>query len=107
MSVFSRIKSRVQAISPNRSLAIKLVLAFLVVSLAGIALIGVLASNVTAHEFGRFVNTQRQDTLSADLSTYYVTHHGWSGVESILQSKGSSASTTDPIRPLVLVDNNG
>ena len=72
MSVFEKVKSGIQSIYPNRSLAIKLVLAFLAVSLAGIALIGVLASNASAHEFGRFVNTQRPTTLAASLTNYYV-----------------------------------
>ena len=106
MSIFSKIKSGIQGLFPNRSLAIKLVLAFLAVSLAGIALIGLLASNVTAHEFGRFVNTQRPTTLAASLTDYYVTHNGWIGVETIIPNN-SSTSATDPIRPLVLVDNHG
>ena len=105
VSTLSKIKSELQGLLPNRSLAIKLVLAFLGVSLAGIALIGVLAANVSAHEFGRFVNTQRQDTLAANLSTYYVNHNGWNGVATVIQN--NSASTTDPVRPLVLVDNQG
>ena len=105
MSNLSKIKSGLQGLLPNRSLAIKLVLAFLGVSLAGIALISVLASNVSAHEFGRFVNTQRQDTLAANLSTYYVDHNGWSGVAADIQA--NSPATTDPVRPLVLVDNRG
>jgi len=90
---------------PSRSLAIKLVLAFLAVSLAGIALIGMLASNVTAHEFGRFINTQRPTTLATNLTNYYVQHNGWNGVETIIQS--NSPTSTDPIRPIVLVDNQG
>ena len=106
MSILQKAKSGIQSIFPNRSLAIKLVLAFLAVSLAGIALIGLLASNVTAHEFGRFVNTQRPTTLAASLTNYYAAHNGWSGVETIIQS-ANSTTTTDPIRPLVLVDDQG
>jgi len=97
VSNLSKIKSGLQGLLPNRSLAIKLVLAFFGVSLAGIALISVLASNVSAHEFGRFVNTQRQDTLAANLSTYFVNHNGWSGVAIVIQN--NSAATTDPVRP--------
>ncbi|MFZ1041669.1 MAG: ATP-binding protein, partial [Anaerolineales bacterium] len=105
MSVFEKFKSGIQSIYPNRSLAIKLVLTFLVVSLAGIALIGVLASNASAHEFGRFVNTQRPTILAASLTSYYAAHNGWNGVATIIQTSNST-STTDPIRPLVLVDNH-
>lgn len=105
MSIFEKAKSGIQSIFPNRSLAIKLVLAFLAVSLAGIALIGLLASNASAHEFGRFVNTQRPTTLAASLTSYYAAHNGWNGVATIIQSNNST-STTDPIRPLVLVDNH-
>jgi len=106
MSAFEKLKSGIQSIFPNRSLVLKLVLSFLAVSLAGIALIGLLASNVTAHEFVRFVVTQRQDTLAPELSTYYVNHNGWNGVETLIQNS-SSESGTDPVRPLVLVDSHG
>ena len=106
MSILEKAKSGIQSIFPNRSLAIKLVLAFLAVSLAGIALIGLLASNVTAHEFGRFVNTQRPTTLATGLTNYYAAHNGWNGVATIIQNDNST-SPTDPIRPLVLVDNHG
>jgi two-component system, OmpR family, sensor histidine kinase BaeS len=105
MSIFEKAKSGIQSIFPNRSLAIKLVLSFLAVSLAGIALIGLLASNASAHEFGRFVNTQRPTTLAANLTSYYAAHNGWNGVATIIQSNNST-SATDPIRPLVLVDNH-
>ena len=105
MSIFEKAKSGIQSIFPNRSLAIKLVLAFLAVSLAGIALIGLLASNASAHEFGRFVNTQRPTSLAASLTSYYATHNGWNGVATIIQNNNST-SATDPIRPLVLVDNH-
>jgi len=106
MSILEKAKSGIQSIFPNRSLAIKLVLAFLAVSLAGIALIGLLASNVTAHEFGRFVNTERPATLATGLTNYYAAHNGWNGVATIIQNNNST-SPTDPIRPLVLVDNHG
>ena len=106
MSIFEKAKSWIQSIFPNRSLAIKLVLAFLAVSLAGIALIGVLGSNASAHEFGRFVNTERPTTLAASLTSYYAAHNGWNGVATIVQNNNPT-SATDPIRPLVLVDNHG
>ncbi len=106
MSIFEKAKSGIQSIFPNRSLAIKLVLAFLAVSLAGIALIGLLASNASAHEFGRFVNTERPTTLATGLTNYYAAHNGWNGVATIIQNDNST-SPTDPIRPLVLVDNHG
>ncbi|MGA7193455.1 MAG: ATP-binding protein, partial [Anaerolineales bacterium] len=37
---------------------------------------------------------------------YYEDHNGWTGVDAIMQNNNST-STTDPIRPLVLVDNHG
>ncbi|HUH99398.1 MAG TPA: ATP-binding protein [Anaerolineales bacterium] len=106
MSIFEKVKSGIQSLFPNRSLAIKLVLSFLAVSLAGIALIGVLASNVSAHEFGRFVNTQRPTSLATSLTDYYAEHNGWNGVETIIQSDNTTIAT-DTIRPIVLVDNHG
>ncbi len=61
---------------------------------------------LSAHEFGRFVNTQRPTTLAAGLTNYYAAHNGWNGVATIIQNNNST-SPTDPIRPLVLVDNHG
>ncbi len=100
-------KSTLQKIYPIRSLALKLVLAFLAVSLAGIGLIAFLAGRVTNREFARYVVSQRQDTLSSQLATYYQTHNTWNGVETVFQSN-NPGSTMDPVvRPLVLVDNDG
>jgi two-component system sensor histidine kinase BaeS len=64
-----------------RSLAIKLTLAFLFVSLAGIALVAILASRITAVEFGNFINAQNQTLIAEQLADYYETNDGWVGVD--------------------------
>lgn len=103
----SFVKTILQKIYPIRSLALKLVLAFLAVSLAGIGLIAFLAGRVTNREFARYVVSQRQDTLSSQLATYYQTHNTWSGVESVFQANNPGPAVDPVVRPLVLVDNDG
>ncbi len=99
--------TRLQKISPGHSLASKLVIAFLAVSLAGIGLIAILAGRVTNREFVRYVVSQRQDTLSSKLTAYYQAHNNWSGVETVFEYT-NPGNQTDPIaRPLVLVDSQG
>ena len=52
-----------------RSLTLKLTLAFLVVSLAGIALVALFAVRVTASEFGNFVGAQNRDEIVEQLAS--------------------------------------
>jgi two-component system, OmpR family, sensor histidine kinase BaeS len=106
MRILASLRAGLARVFPLRSLALKLVLAFLAVSLSGIGLIVILAASVSAHEFQRFVGTQRQDTLSAQLSGWYVNHNSWSGVQTLIQGV-NPPGLTDPVRPLVLVDSQG
>lgn len=62
-----------------RSLAVKLTLGFLVVSLAGIAFVAFLASRVTAVEFGNFINAQNQTLIAQQLADFYEANDGWEG----------------------------
>jgi two-component system sensor histidine kinase BaeS len=64
-----------------RSLSLKIVLAFLVVSLAGTAILAVLTARGTANEFGSFLFDQYQGNILAQLEEYYRTHESWAGVE--------------------------
>lgn len=64
-----------------RSLAPKLILAFLIVSLAGTVLLAVSAGQVTATEFGHFMFMQNQEATAAELSAYYEAQGSWAGVE--------------------------
>ncbi len=103
----SSFRTTLQKIDPNRSLSLKLVIAFLAVSLAGIGLIAVLAGRVTNREFLRYVVSQRQDTLSSQLAAYYQVHDSWTGVDTVFQSDNPIPPADPIVRPIVLVDNNG
>jgi signal transduction histidine kinase len=71
-----------------RSLSLKLALAFLLVSLSGIALVAVLAGQTTASEFGHFMVSQNQDALAAELVGYYRANGSWAGVEALFSLRG-------------------
>ncbi len=67
-----------------RSLTPKLLLAFLAVSLAAVALIAVFLSIRTARDFDDFVFDQnREDTVNR-LADYYRVHGNWAGAEAVL-----------------------
>lgn len=63
-----------------RSIAVKLTLAFLGVSLLGVAIIAILAGRFTADVFWDFVDTETQQSLIAELQDYYRDHNGWGGI---------------------------
>lgn len=63
-----------------RSIAAKLTLAFLGVSLLGVAIIAILAGRFTADVFWDFVDTETQQSLIAELQDYYRDHNGWGGI---------------------------
>jgi two-component system sensor histidine kinase BaeS len=63
-----------------RSLTLKLILAFLVVSLVGTALVAFLAVWRTNAQFSRFVANQLQDDLVDQLALYYESTGDWRGV---------------------------
>jgi two-component system, OmpR family, sensor histidine kinase BaeS len=67
-----------------RSLTLKLIAAFLVVSLSGTLLFALLARQTTASEFGHFMMTQNRAALTTQLAEYYRSQGSWEGVESRL-----------------------
>jgi two-component system, OmpR family, sensor histidine kinase BaeS len=69
-----------------RSLSAKLILAFLIVSLAGVLLVAVLAGRVTADEFDHFMFRQNQDFLVETLSLYYQEQGSWAGAAALLRA---------------------
>src|SRR3972149_11297504 len=68
-----------------RSLALKITLAFLLGSLAGIVLVAIFTGLAAAADFGHFMMAQDQDFLSAELADYYQVQSGWTGVERVLR----------------------
>jgi signal transduction histidine kinase len=68
----------------NRSLALKLSLAFLFVSLVGIGLVAFLASRITAVEFGNYITEQNQALLAEQVADYYAANNGWNGIHQLV-----------------------
>ena len=95
-----------------RSLALKLTLAFLLVSLTVVALVAVFAGRSTATEFDRYVWEQARRKFIADVSAYYQINRSWRGVAEhlrrqrlALQPDPSDRTSLPP--PFLLVDQNG
>ena len=66
-----------------RSLTVKMVLAFTLVSLVGIALVAVMAAQFTGNQFKEFFENQNSDSLITDLRDYYRLNGSWRGIERI------------------------
>ncbi len=66
-----------------RSLTVKLVLAFTLVSLVGIALVAIMAAQFTGNQFREFFEDQNRESLIADLRNYYSLNGSWRGIERI------------------------
>jgi signal transduction histidine kinase len=64
-----------------RSISSKLIIAFMVVSLAGIILISFLALYTTRNEFNKFSFDKNQSNLVTALQDYYQQNNSWSGIE--------------------------
>lgn len=71
-----------------RSLTFKLTLAFLLVSLTGIALVAMLVWGITYSEFNRFVVDRGLNEFTNAVATYYKTNGSWDGVRDSLVEKG-------------------
>ena len=97
-----------------RSLNLKLVLAFLIISLVGTTLVALFMGQTTATEFDAFIFAQDRADLIAKLADYYRTHGGWEGVAEAEGLPFSRASAPDdllaiaPPRPrIALIDDTG
>ena len=60
-----------------RSLTLKLVLAFTLVSLVGIALAAIMGAQFTGNQFRELLESQNNDALIAELSEHYRAHRSW------------------------------
>jgi two-component system sensor histidine kinase BaeS len=69
-----------------RSLSVKLVLGFTLVSLVGIALVAIMAAQFTGNQFRQFFENQNREALIADLADYYQQNGSWRGLERIAKS---------------------
>lgn len=76
----------------TRSLAFKLVLAFLLVSITGAALTTLFARWTTLREFDRLVLEQVQTSFFADATDYYRTNGSWQGAWQYFRRSGGAPS---------------
>jgi signal transduction histidine kinase len=91
-----------------RSLAVKFALAFIAVSLLGIAFVAIFASQVSKREFALFLDSQEQDTLVQDLADLYRSNGGWQGINPrIMRSISRNSPTGGPARTFAVVDSQG
>ena len=67
-----------------RSLTLKLTLAFLFVSIVGVALIAIVVGQQTQREFDQFVLDRYQVDLLDDLSAYYGQNDSWQNFDAIV-----------------------
>jgi signal transduction histidine kinase len=70
-----------------RSLTVKLVLGFTLVSLVGIALVAIMAAQFTGNQFRQFFENQNRDALIADLKAYYQQKGTWQGLDRLAKSQ--------------------
>lgn len=70
-----------------RSLTVKLVLGFTLVSLVGIALVAIMAAQFTGNQFRQFFENQNRDALIADLEEYYQQNGSWQGLDRVAKSQ--------------------
>ncbi len=70
-----------------RSLTFKLVLAFLVASVAGIILASIFIRQLVLREFDDYVTAQRREEFVSIVSSYYAAHGSWDGVGAWLRDQ--------------------
>ncbi|MCX6030439.1 MAG: ATP-binding protein [Chloroflexi bacterium] len=92
-----------------RSLTLKLILAFLLISVIGIGLAAVLARMVTGREFDRFIMDRSRVEFVANAAAYYQTRGSWVNADDYFRQLGVPPEPGAPQRPLqfVLVDQAG
>ena len=73
-----------------RSLTLKLVLAFTLVSLVGIALMAIMIAQFTGTQFRELLESQNDNALIAELSEYYQTYGSWQGVGRLTNNQAFS-----------------
>jgi len=100
----------------SRSLSLKLTLAFMAVSLTGIALVALLVWVITLTEFNRFMQDRALSDFASAAKSYYQTHGSWDGVEAALSQQGliqmpgqpqPGGGNNPPPPPIALTDPQG
>lgn len=98
-------RRKLGSISVHRSLLLKLIIAFWLVSLLGIVSVALVAGRVSQTEFVRFINENRYQGLLNNLSSYYTLHGSFQGAEPLLQRAAQTGSGAT--REFVVLDKNG
>lgn len=89
----------------TRSLVFKLSIAFLLVSLVGIALVAVFAGRVSANEFSNFADAQSDSLLMDQLENYYEINGSWDNLERA--GIWGAVPGNEGVRPFLVVDSQG
>lgn len=92
-------------ISLRRSLLLKLILAFWVVSISGIVIVALLAGRVSQLEFNRYLRESRYQGLIDNLSNYYTENNNFSGALFLLEE--AQALETGQEKEYLIVDTDG
>jgi signal transduction histidine kinase len=97
-----------------RSLSLKLTLAFMAVSLTGIALVALLVWGITLTEFNRFMQDRALSDFATAAASYYQAHGSWAGVEAALRQQNliptpgqPGGGSNPPPPPIALTDSQG
>jgi signal transduction histidine kinase len=72
-----------------RSLSLKLVLAFLLTSVAGVALASIFIRQSVTREFDSYVIAQQRASFIDDISDYYARSGSWSGIDRWLRDQAA------------------
>jgi signal transduction histidine kinase len=102
--------------SRMRSISSKLILAFLIIGMASVAILFTTARSNTRLEFIKFLSDQMEKDLIAQLSIYHLKNGSWDGVERIFlliedPKQPGFGAVSEPadrkIVPFTLADKNG
>jgi signal transduction histidine kinase len=94
----------------KRSLTLKLTLAFVLISIIGVALTAVIIRQRTQREFDQFVLNRYQANLIFELAAYYEENGSWDGLDSIVvRTPGPHPMRRFNVSaaPITLVDQEG
>jgi signal transduction histidine kinase len=90
-----------------RSLSLKLTLAFLLVGVLAVALVGTIVRVRSQNAYDRWIYDQGVSAMSTALESYYEGNGSWDGVQQMLASRRMEGMRFDPRRSsMALLDSN-
>lgn len=94
---------------PLMKLSIKLILAFLLISIFSAGIVVISSRALTTREFDRFINDRYAAELAEELGRYYEENRGWDGIEKEFNRYGREPGWHNEPRPLnfSIADTNG